>query len=169
LEILGAPKEHIVKELQDHVDKLKKEGLDIQTEKYAEPKEQDDLFSQFVELQIAFKDSKELLNFCFDSMPSSVEIMSPEKIQMDSTFFEQLLNDFQAKLHHADMMLKNITAQKQVLDYNAINIMHNFIKFVCRCCDPAGHHRVGDRPSPRARHILGFRTHPRGAEKRAGR
>jgi len=132
VDILGAPKEFIAKTLREHIDKLKQDGLDIQFEKYAEPKPSDKLFTQFVELQISFKDVQELLDFCFDSMPSSVEIISPAKLQIDMTRFETLINDLQAKLHQTDLMLKGLQAQKQVLDKNAINIFHNFIKFACR-------------------------------------
>ncbi|VVB81632.1 Uncharacterised protein [uncultured archaeon] len=132
VEILGAPKEFIAKSLQEHVDKIKKDGLDIQIEKYAEPVPADKLFTQFVELQIAFKDTGELLDFCFDSMPSTVEIMSPEKMELDMAAFEDFVNDLQGRLHQTDMMLKGLQAQKQVLDKNAINILHNFIKFVCK-------------------------------------
>lgn len=132
IEIMGAPKEFISKKLQEHVDKLKQDGMDVQLEKYAEPVQNDKLFTQFVELQIAFKNVQELLDFCFDSMPSSVEILSPEKLQLDMTHFEQLVNDLQAKLHQTDMMLKGLQVQKQVLDRNAMNILHNFIKFVCK-------------------------------------
>ncbi len=132
LEILGAPKEFIVEKLKEHVDKVKAEGVQIQLEKYAEPVQQDKLFTQFVELQVAFKNVEELLDFCFDSMPSSVEILSPEKLTLDMNHFEQFLNDFQAKLHHTDMMLKGMQAQKAVLDKNAINVFHNFIKFACK-------------------------------------
>ncbi len=121
-----------MKSLRDHVEKVRQEGLDIQIEKYAEPVPQDKLFTQFVELQIAFKDLKQLLDFCFDSMPSTVEIFSPEKFMLDMAVFEDFINDFQSKLHHTDMMLKGLQAQKQVLDKNAINILHNFIKFACK-------------------------------------
>lgn len=132
VEIMGAPKEFIAKSLQDHVDKVKADGLDVQIEKYAEPVPNDKMFTQFVELQISFKDVNQLLDFCFDSMPSSVEIMSPESVSLDMTFFEKFINDLQGKLHHTDMMLKGLQAQKQVLDRNAINILHNFIKFACQ-------------------------------------
>lgn len=131
IEILGGPKEFIAKKLEEHVEKIKQEGLDVQIEKYAEPVPSDKLFSQFVELQISFKDAHELLNFCFDSMPSTVEIMSPEKMELDMAKFEDFLNDLQGRLHQTDMMLKGLQAQKQVLDKNAINILHNFIKLAC--------------------------------------
>jgi len=132
VEILGAPEEHIVKSLREHIDKVKADGVDIQIEKYATPKLKDELFSQFVELQISFKNLNELLDFCFDSMPSTVEIMSPNKLSLDMAQFEDFINDFQTKLHHTDMMLKGLKMQKEVLDRNAINVMHNFIKFICK-------------------------------------
>ena len=131
LDILGAPKDYIEKELKRHVDKLKGEGLKVVLEKYEPAQPQDKLFSTFAELQIEFKDAQQLLDFCFDSMPSSVEIVSPEKIMIDLHDLTSLLNDFQAKLHHTDLMLKGIEAQKQLLDRNAINVFHNFIKFAC--------------------------------------
>lgn len=132
VEILGAPKEFIQKALKEHVDKLKADKLKIDSAKYAEPIQKDTMFSQYVELVISFKDAQQLLNFCFDSMPSSVEILSPEKIELPMTALEDVLNDFQAKLHHADSMLKNLTIQKQVLDRNAVNILHNFIRYLCK-------------------------------------
>ena len=81
---------------------------------------------------VTFKDVKQLFDFCFDSMPSSVEILSPAKFTLDTPELEDFLNDFQAKLHHTDMMLKNMQIQKQVLDHNALNMVHNFIKYVCK-------------------------------------
>jgi len=132
VEILGAPKEFVVKKLREHVDELKENGLEIELEKYEEPKQQDKLFAHFVELQVAFKDVQELIDFCFDSMPSSIEVISPEKVELPMDYFEQVMNDFQAKLHHTDMLLKTMQAQKQVLDRNAINTFQNFIKFACK-------------------------------------
>lgn len=131
VEIMGTPEEFVKKSLLEHVDKIKQDGLDVQFEKYAEPKQQDNYFTQFVELQVSFKKLEQLLDFCIDSMPSSVEIMSPEKLQLDMASFEDFLNDFQARLHHTDMMLKGLQAQKTVLDKNALNTFHNFIKFAC--------------------------------------
>jgi len=132
IEIMGTPKEFVKKALMDHIDKIKQDGLDVQFEKFAEPEPRDNFFTQFVELQIAFKSLQQLLDFCIDSMPSTVEIMSPEKLQLDMTVFEEFLNDFQGRLHHTDMMLKGLQAQKKVLDANALNVFYNFIKFACR-------------------------------------
>jgi len=132
IELLGAPKDYVKQALLDHVNKIKQDGLDVRFEKYAEPIAKDNYFTHFVELQVAFKSLQQLLDFCIDSMPSSVEIMSPESLQLDMAVFEDFINDFQAKLHHTDMMLKGLQAQKTVLDKNALNTFHNFIKFACR-------------------------------------
>ncbi len=131
IDILGGPKEHIEKALKDHVDKIKKEGLDVQAEVYEEAKPKDNMFTAFVELTIQFKDLNELLDFCFDSMPSSIEIFQPAQIILDLNMLTDFLNDFQAKLHHTDMMLKGLQAQKQLLDKNALHMLHNFAKFAC--------------------------------------
>ncbi len=132
LDILGAPKEHIEKALKDHVEKLKSQGLKVQMEKYAPAEPKDQLFTAFVEINALFKDPKELLDFCFDSMPSSVEILSPAQVVLDTNMLTDFMNDFQAKLHHTDFMLKGIQAQKELLDRNAVNIFYNFIKFACK-------------------------------------
>lgn len=131
IEILGAPKEYIVKALKEHIEKIKKEGVKVKKETYEEPAQKKELWMQFVEIEASFKNPTELLNFCFDSMPSSVEILSPETLSFDTKELEDFLNDFQAKLHHTDKMLKNLQAQKNVLDRNAVNMVHNFVLHAC--------------------------------------
>ena len=128
LEMLGAPKEYIERLMKEYVKRLKKEGLKVEREFYAEAKEQGKLFTTFAELSIKFKNLKELLDFCFDSMPSSIEITSPKHISIDTGVFTDYLNDLQAKLHEVDMIVKTLRAQKKLLDQNAINIFKNFIK-----------------------------------------
>ncbi|MBS3125377.1 hypothetical protein J4211_03960 [Candidatus Woesearchaeota archaeon] len=130
LEIFGAPKEHIIKALRDHMNKVK-EDYDVHYEKYAEPIPKETLFTQFVEIEVAFKDAQQLLDFCFDNMPSSIEIIKPDALSIPVKELEDVLNDFSAKIHHTDAMITNLSAQKQVLDRNTVNIFHNFIKYAC--------------------------------------
>ena len=130
--ILGAPKEHVERELRKHVEKLKEQELKILKEEYEEPKPKDKLYTALAELEIEFPTAQNLLDFYFDSMPASVEIISPNSITLDTQSLTELLNDFQTKLHHTDMMLKGTAAQKEILDRNAINILHNFIKYACK-------------------------------------
>lgn len=133
IEMLGGPKEHVVKTLKDYIGKLKEEKtLQVVKEDYADPEPRDGLFSMFVELEMWFKDADHLLAFCFDAMPSSVEILAPEHITMHSKEFEGLVNDLQAKLHTVDLALKEARATIQVLDSNAMNVLNNFVVYTLK-------------------------------------
>ena len=129
IEMLGSPKEHLEKTLHDYVAKLKKEPtLKFEKEDYAEANAREEgLFAAFVELELTFKDIAHLLAFCFDAMPSSVEILSPLEFAFAAKDFEGLLNDLQARLHTVDLALKNLKATNKILDTNAMNVLHNFI------------------------------------------
>lgn len=128
IEMLGAPKEHIEKTLKDYVEKLKDDkDISIKKEEFAPAKQQEKLFSTFAELDIIFKDTGKLVDFCFDAMPSSVEIIEPEKLHLDSSHLTETLNDMQAKIHQNDMVVKTLKARNTVLDKNAKKILRNFV------------------------------------------
>ena len=130
IEMLGAPREYIENTLKTYVQKLKKEGLHIVHEEYAPAEEKGKFFSVFVDLEIRFKDYLELLNFCFDSMPSSVEIIEPAEIKMNPGDLTDFLNDLQARLHEVDLVFKTSKAEKELLDRNAMNVLRNFIRML---------------------------------------
>jgi len=132
IEMLGAPKEHIDETLRSYISKLREEGLNIKKEHYANPEKAGSLFTVFAELEVQFSSPKELLDFCFDSLPSSVEIIDPSQIELPAQSFTDLLNDLQARLHEIDSLLKNATAEKQLLDKNALNVLRNFIKHLVK-------------------------------------
>ena len=132
IEMLGAPKEHIEATLKEYVENLKKDGVKINNETYAEAEEKGKFFSTFAEIEIDFENMEDVLAFCFDHMPSSVEIMSPEKLSFDANLLTGFLNDLQAKIHQVDALIKDVSAKQQLLDNNAINILHNFIHFMLK-------------------------------------
>jgi len=131
LEMLGGPKEYIEKTLKEYVQKLKKD-LTIIKEDYEEAKEQGTLFSTFAELEIQFKDMGQLFDFCFEALPSSIEILQPDEIAYSSNQWSNFLNDLQSRLHEADMVVKSVRAQNKVLDKNATAILQNLIKHVVK-------------------------------------
>ena len=134
IEMLGSPKEHLVKTLKDYVNKLKSEPtIQILKEDFAEPEKRDgDLYAVFVEIEAWFKDSNHLIAFCFDAMPSSVEIIEPVELKMPGKEFEGLVNDLQARLHTIDRTLKELKALNKIIDTNAVNVMHNFIVYALK-------------------------------------
>lgn len=127
LEMLGAPKDYIESTMKNYVTKLKKEGIDIIVEVYEEAIPQGKLFNTFAELEIKFNNLKQLLDFCFDAMPSSVEILDPIEFKINANEMSDFLNDLQARIHQSDMIVKTVNAQKTLLDRNTLAVFQNFI------------------------------------------
>ena len=128
IEMLGAPKEHVETTLKDFVKMLKQDrDLEVVSEEFAEPDPKEGLFSTFVEIEIWFKNLPRLLNFCFEAMPSSVEILEPEVIYISAPQLSGYLNDLQARLHTLDMELKRFEAERTVLGNNADALFRNLV------------------------------------------
>lgn len=132
LEMLGAPKEYIEQTMKNYVTKIKQEGIQVKKENYADAQPSDKLFTTFAELEIEFKKLDELLAFCFEALPSSVEIVEPMKLDINAQELTGFLNDLQARLHEADMIIKTSRAQNKILDTNTTAVFHNFITHVLK-------------------------------------
>jgi hypothetical protein len=81
----------------------------------------------FVELEALAKDTSELVFFCFDYMPSSIEIIEPEELKYKKGDFSAFLNDLQARLHNIDMALKQYKARNTMLIKNSAILLRNII------------------------------------------
>lgn len=114
-EVLGSPKEHVMDTLQKVVLKIK-EGFKVTSEKLYEPEEVQGLWSSFVELEIEFKSMRDLIGYCFDFMPSSLEIYEPKEFKVESKDYDDMMNDLLARLHRYDMYVKNLRAENKLLN-----------------------------------------------------
>lgn len=129
--MLGKPKEHIETTLKTFVEEIKKnQDYMVLKEDFAEAKEQETMWSAFVELEIVFTDIKTLLPFCFDYMPSSIEVIRPDNLGIPSKDLSNFLNDLQGKLHHVDMVAKQLKAETVVLKKNLNTSLKNVILLV---------------------------------------
>lgn len=132
IEILGKPKEYIEQTLRDFVKDIKENKVyKVIREEYLppEPKEET-LFTAFVELEMWVKGVGELVFFCFDYMPSSVEIIEPESIMYKNRDLTSFLNDLQAKLHGIDMIVKQVTHESSRLQQNTKRLLWNIVTLV---------------------------------------
>lgn len=127
VEMMGVPKEYIEQTLKNYILKLKQEGLKVRKEQYEEAKLQEKLYSTFSELEIEFDSFEALVGFCFDAMPSSIEVLEPEHFELHISEFTNFLTDLQSRLHEVDMIVKTQNAEQQLLHDNTIAIFHNFI------------------------------------------
>jgi hypothetical protein len=133
IDLMGSPKDHVDKLLKDYVDKIEKEEDYITlNEKHLEPaKEKEDqpgLFSAFAEIEIELYGPENLLGFCMDYMPSSIEIFEPDEFRFDSRDFTGFVNDLQAKLHRIEMISKKLMVENKLLNRNAMTITNNIIR-----------------------------------------
>lgn len=116
IEILGTPKEHVEKTMNLIIEKLKKEkDVKLLKETTYKAEKVKELWSTFSDLEIEVKDMQKLIGVCFDYMPSSVEIMDPLKMSLETKYIEEMFNDLLAKLHKVDMVLKNALAENKFL------------------------------------------------------
>ena len=121
----GKPKEHIEKTMKGVIDKIKEnKNIYILNQELAEAKElekQKGFFSVFAELELLLMNMPVLVGFCYDYMPSSVEIIAPEEMKLKVNELNSFLNDLQAKLHRSDNMTKQLTMENQFLKNNVNN------------------------------------------------
>ncbi|MFA5176472.1 MAG: hypothetical protein WC413_04425 [Candidatus Nanoarchaeia archaeon] len=117
IEIAGFPEEHIKKVMNEVMGNLEKEkGIKVITKDVAEVKKvQETLWSTFADLELQLNDMEVLTNFCFNYMPSSVEIIEPLKLDGEVKPIENMINDLLARLHNFTMFLKNLQAENIML------------------------------------------------------
>ena len=133
IEVLGKPKEHVETAIKEYIEHIKEDSeLVILNEDYSKAKEQGKLWSKFVELDLVIKGTKKLISFCFEYMPSSIEVVKPEHLIMANPELSNFLNDLQAKLHSVDMVVKQLKAENDFLKLNMNAIVHNAIMICLR-------------------------------------
>ena len=128
IEVLGKPKEHVENAIKEYIEHIKQDSeLVVLGEDYSEIQEQGKLWSKFVELDLVIKGTKKLISFCFEYMPSSIEVVKPEHLIMTNPELSNFLNDLQARLHNVDMIVKQLKAENDFLKHNMNAIIHNAI------------------------------------------
>lgn len=112
IEVIGSPKEHVENTLNAVLNKIKEEK-DIEVVKAVsyDAKKVKEFFTAFAEIEIDFSDVKKIIDFCFNFMPSSIEIIEPDELFLGSKDTSDMFNDLLAGLHKYEIVLKNLYAQ----------------------------------------------------------
>mgnify|MGYP006282711031 CR=1 FL=1 len=133
IEMMGAPKEHIEKTMKILLEKLQSdEEVTLVGHETADATQKEKYWSLFTEAEVSVKNIPDLIGFCFDYMPSSVEILSPSKFTFNSHDFAGIINDMQTRLHQIDMVLKGVNAENQVLKKNGTLLLTNIITLLLK-------------------------------------
>jgi hypothetical protein len=144
VEVVGKPQEYVEKAIKTVIDSakqikgLKIEKADIEEIKSlkdeslsnTEKKIQDttgELFSTFAEIEFTAVSFDVIASFCFEFLPSSIEIIEPERFDIVSREMTKLLDDVLSKIHNADMAVKRLKFENAALRNNAKLLLRNMV------------------------------------------
>ena len=117
IEVAGFPKEHVeasAKKLIETIKNLK--DLKVKTIELAEVKEVKNMWSTFLEAELKFNDIESMVEFCFNFMPSSIEILEPSNFRLEQRELTNLVNDLLRRLHNYSMAISGLVMEKKVLE-----------------------------------------------------
>ena len=116
IEILGTPKEHVEETLQKVLTELgNRKGVTILSKEIAETKQLEKFFSTYVDVELKLTDMDKMIDICFDFLPSSIEILEPERINVEAYKIAGFMNDLLAKLHQHSMIIRNLHAENLLM------------------------------------------------------
>ena len=119
LEILGRPKENVLSALQGLIAKLGNEQgvkiIDQIIHPVIKVKDSKDLFTSFAELNLELDSMDNYFGILFAYMPSNIELVSPEQINLRNDEFNILANKLAARLHDYDAIAKRMIAERNIL------------------------------------------------------
>lgn len=116
MEILGSPKSHVENTAKILLDKVKeRKEIELLKSFTSDAKQVKQFWSCFVEIEIRLENLDKLIGFCFDFMPSSIDILEPSSLEINAREINGFVNDLMARLHRYDMFLKNLRAHAIML------------------------------------------------------
>ena len=133
IEVLGKPKEHVEESLQGYIQKIKEDdSYNVISEDLAvvEKREKEELWATFAELEIKTERIDHLIDFCFDFMPSVIEILEPNELVISEQQLSTFFNDLQSKLHQVDMIAKQVKMEGDLAKKNLAFLLQNYIRLI---------------------------------------
>jgi hypothetical protein len=116
LEAMGKPPKIVEKALKQAIAEIKKDGRGVEREKYSKVEKVGKvLYSSFVEFEIICKNLADLWGAVMDYMPVNVEIISPDKLDIDISDLQDIVNDLTARMHNLDKQIKVLQASNIML------------------------------------------------------
>lgn len=131
LEVLGKPQEHVETSLKSYVEQIKQDKrYKLVHSEFAEIKKQEEaeLWTMFAELEIKTEKLEHLTSFCFDYMPSIIEIIEPAEMSISEAHLATFFNDLQARLHQVDMVAKQLRLENDIFKRNVASLLNNYVR-----------------------------------------
>ena len=129
IELLGKPKKYVANTLKLIVNAIaNRENIIVVKKEFFEPEEKEGgIFTSFVELELKMKDLETLVMFCFENLPSSVEVLEPASLQMDARLLTDFFTNLLTRLHKVDDQLKILKQEKSILNDKIVLLIRNMV------------------------------------------
>ncbi len=130
LEVVGRPKDYVENAIQEYIEKLQNDDhYQVVSKEIAELEKQEnqEMWMTFAELEIKTTSFSDIIGFCFDYMPSLIEILEPNELVSSNAVISSLFNDLQARLHQVDMVAKQLRLENEHLRKNTQDLLKNYI------------------------------------------
>lgn len=123
LEIIGKPPEHLIKTLENIIERIDKEkGVSVTGKKINETvpiKDNEEFYTTFAEVDIEVEDILNLAIIMFKYMPAHVEVIEPELVALTNTGWTDILSELTRRLHGYEeiarmLRLQNSNMQKKL-------------------------------------------------------
>ena len=133
MQIIGKPKEFIEKKMKEYIEKIKEDNdLMLVKEKVSDAREKEKIWSVFGEIEVVIKGMSNLVGFCIEYMPTSIEIIKPESFTFKEKVFTMFVNDMLSKLHRVDTIAKQLGTENSILKNNMNKIIQNNLLVLTR-------------------------------------
>lgn len=130
VEIVGRPKEHVEKILNDVSSKIDEQGYKTERVEVMDVEELEDekgLFSGFFEADLQLKNHEQLFGFIQDFNPTSIEVSDPEDFEMSLADYNALVTTVAATVQQYDQLLKQRIAESAALKERVDLLARNII------------------------------------------
>lgn len=118
-EVIGKPAEHLTTTLNEIIDKIDQlKGIKVIDSKVHDPapfRDKESFFTNFAEIEIQADNLIALSELMFIYIPSHVEIISPERLNLQNNDVNDLFNGLTNKLHGYDEVTRVLQTEKIIL------------------------------------------------------
>ena len=119
IEVMGKPPAYIKESLEKLIEKMSGEnGVKIINKKINSPKklEKTELFTTFAEIELELDSVIDLVKIIFAYLPSHIEVIKPENVQISNYELNFLFNQISMRLHEYDSVAKSMLFEKSILE-----------------------------------------------------
>lgn len=113
-EVMGSPKDYVEQTMKDVINKLSSDKkIKIRNYNTYDAVQMDNkkMWSTYSEVELETEKMNNLLEICFDYMPSTLEILEPAGMNIDTNDISNLMNDLLSKLHNFTMLIHKLKAE----------------------------------------------------------